>query len=116
MGDKYEIRGQAAAVGRHARAKGTTLQQIYREAATDLDLPQLARELAELRATLQKEASTSDEYRALAAVAEAEEAAAKGDGSTALKRLEAAGRWALDVATRIDIPVATKAIRSAKGP
>ncbi len=115
MGDKYEIRGQAAAVGRHARAEGTTLQQIYQEAAADLDLPRLAKELAELRGTLQQEASNADEYRALVAVSEAEEAAEKGDGPTALKRLKAAGQWTLDIATRIGIPVATKAIQSAIG-
>ena len=96
MGDKYEIRGQAAAVGWHARAEGTTLQQIYQEAAADLDLPRLAKELAVLRGTLQQEASTADEYRALAAVSEAEEAAGKGDGPKALEQLKAAGQWTLD--------------------
>ncbi|MCP4656091.1 MAG: hypothetical protein GY856_11815, partial [bacterium] len=54
-------------------------------------------------------------YRALTAVSEAEEAAEKGDGPTALERLEAAGQWTLDVATRVGIPVAQKAIRTAMG-
>ncbi len=57
----------------------------------------------------------ADEYRALAAVSEAEEAAEKGDGPTALKRLKAAGQWTLDVASRVGIPVAQKAIQSAIG-
>jgi hypothetical protein len=90
-------------------------QQIYQQAAGDLDLPQLAKELAKLRGTLQREASNADGYRALAAVSEAEEAAEKGDGPTALERLEAAGQWVLDVATRIGIPVAVKAIQAAAG-
>ena len=115
MGDKYEIRGQAAAVGRHARAESTTLQQIYQEAAADLDLSQLAKDLAQLRGALQKKASNADQYRALAAVSEAEEAAEKGDGPTALKRLKAAGQWALDTATKIGVSVAAKAIQSAIG-
>ncbi len=115
MGDKYEIRGQAAGVGRHARAEGNTFQQIYQEAAGDLDLPQLAKELAELRGTLQREASSTDEYHALAAISEAEEAAERGDGPTTLERLKAAGKWGLDVATRIGVSVAQKAIQAAMG-
>ena len=56
-----------------------------------------------------------EEYRALTAVSEAEEAAEKGDGPTALERLKAAGQWTLDVATRVGIPVAQKAIQTAMG-
>ena len=115
MGDKYEIRGQAGAVGRQAHAEGNTFQQVYQEAATNLDLPKLAKELSELRGTLQQEASNANEYRALTAVAEAEEAAEKGNGAKALERLKVAGQWTLDVATRIGIPVAQKAIQSAIG-
>jgi len=115
MGDKYVVHGQAAAVGRAARAEGNTFQQIYQEAAGELDLPQLAKALAELRGTLQREASNAEKYRALTAVSEAEEAAEKGDGPTALERLKAAGQWTLDVATRVGIPVAQKAIQAAMG-
>ncbi|MCP4514377.1 MAG: hypothetical protein GY824_03990, partial [Delftia sp.] len=68
MGDNYEIYGQAAAVGRNARAQGNTFQQVVQEAASDLDLSQLAKELAQLRGTLLQEASEGDDYRALAAV------------------------------------------------
>jgi len=75
----------------------------------------LAKALAELRGTLQREASNAEKYRALTAVSEAEEAAEKGDGPTALERLKAAGQWTLDVATRVGIPVAQKAIQAAMG-
>ncbi len=75
----------------------------------------MAKELAKLRGTLHQEASKGDEYRALAAVSEAEEAAEKGDGPSALERLSAGGQWVLDVATRIGIPVAQKAIQAALG-
>ena len=105
IGNKYQIHYTG----------GNTFQQIYQGAADDLDLPQMARELAELRGTLQREASNVEQYRALAAVSEAEEAAETGDGPTALKRLKAAGQWTLDVATKIGIPVAQKAIQSAIG-
>ncbi len=76
----------------------------------------MAEELAQLRSTLQQEASNPDEYRALAAVSEAEEAAEKGDGPTALERLSAGGQLVLDVATRIGIPVAQKATQAAMDP
>ncbi len=75
----------------------------------------MAKELARLRGTLHQKASKGDEYLALAAVSAAEEAAGKGDGPTALERLSAGGQWVLDVATRIGIPVAQKAIQTAMG-
>ena len=46
----------------------------------------------------------------MVAVADAEEAAAKGDGPGALQHLKGAGKWALGVAEKIGVSVAAKAI------
>jgi hypothetical protein len=45
--------------------------------------------------------------------AEAEEAAAKGDGPGALPRVKSAGRWALGIAEKIGVTMAAKAIEKA---
>lgn len=115
MGDKYEICGQVGAVGRHAKAEGNTFQQIYQEATSELDFGQLAGELATLREALKSEATTGQQYLALAAVVEATEAAEQGDGPTALERLKAAGQWAFEVATKIGTSVAAKALQQSMG-
>ena len=64
---------------------------------------------------MQQEASSADEFQALTNVVGAQEAAEKGDGPTALERLKAAGQWGLDVATKIGVPVAVKAIQGMMG-
>lgn len=115
MGDKYEIRGQAAGVGRHAVAEGNTFQQVFAEAASGFDLPALADELGTLREALQVEASETGHYLALAEVSEAEKAARADDGSQTLQRLKAAGEWAFEVATKIGTSLAAKAIQASLG-
>jgi len=49
------------------------------------------------------------------AVASAESCAKKGDGSGALEYLSKAGKWAIDVATTIGVPVATEALKKVIG-
>ena len=115
VGDKYEIHGQAAGVGRHAVAEGNTFQQVFAEAASRFDLPALANELGTLREALQVEASETDHYLALAEVSEAEKAARADDGPQAMQRLKAAGEWAFEVATKIGTSLAAKAIQASLG-
>ncbi len=105
---QFQLREQI----KEAKARLAEIQRPHHEVTGELDLSKLAKELTELRAALQREASNADQYRALAAVLEAEEAAGKGDEAKALARLEAVGQWPLDVATRIGVSVAQGAIQS----
>lgn len=114
MGDHYET-GQAGAVGPHAKAENNTFQQIWNQSSSEIDLPRLADELGKLRLALKAEGTTIEHDKALASVAAAEEAAQKNDGAGALRHLQAAGKWTLDVATKIGTSVAAKAITSAMG-
>lgn len=113
--DQYHISGQAAAIGPNARVEGNTFVQQWTQAASDLDLPALASELALLRAALRKEAQDIEHDQALASVASAEAAAKQSDGPATLKHLKSAGKWAFDVATKIGTTVAAKAIQNAIG-
>lgn len=82
---------------------------------TQINLPQLADELARLRATMRATAKTLEEDAAVGAVAEAEKAARDGDRPRALERLKAAGKWALDVGTKIGVEIATSVLKEQLG-
>jgi uncharacterized protein YjbI with pentapeptide repeats len=106
--DTYNIPGQAGAVGPGARGKGNTFQQIQ----SGTDLPKLAEELARLRAAMKGETTgTREQDKAIGAVADAEEAAAKGDDSAALRYLKGAGTWAVGIAEKIGVGVAIEALK-----
>lgn len=115
MGDKYEIPGQAGAVGRGAHAHDMTFQQAWRQQAEKIDLPELARELEALRQELRGRASTREHDAAVAEIGAAAEAAERGNGPEALNRLQRAGQWALGAATATGAGVAAAAIRTALG-
>jgi hypothetical protein len=108
--DIYNISGQAGAVGRSSHAHDNTFQQIQ----SGIDLPKLAEELGRLRVAMKGEVTgTREEDKAIGAVADAEEAAAKGDGPAALRYLKGAGAWAFGIAEKIDVAVATEALKKA---
>ena len=112
MGDTF-FTGQAGAVGPHSSA--THFQQLWNANQSGIDLKVLADELGRLRGLLRADASTPDHDVAIGAVAEAESAARSGDGPKALQHLQRAGKWVLDVATKIGAEIASSAIKAACG-
>jgi hypothetical protein len=109
-GDTYNISGQAGAVGRRSHAHDNTFQQVQ----GGIDLPKFAEELGRLRAALKGETTgTREQDKTIGAVADAEEAAAKGDGPAALRYLKGAGTWALGVAEKIGVALVTEALKKA---
>ena len=115
MGDTYNTSGQTGAVGPGANASGNTFNQIWQGKSAEIDLATLAVELDRLRLALKQEASTPEQDAALGAVAAAQTAAQSGDGPTTLSYLSGAGKWALDVGTKIGTGVAVAAIKSGMG-
>jgi hypothetical protein len=110
--DTYNMNGQAGAVGSNAHAHDMTFQQLWSQGS--LDLPRLAEELAKLRDAMRRETEgTREQDKAVAAVAEAEEAAVQGDGLAVLRHLKAAGKWTLGIAEKIGVAVAVEAIKKA---
>ncbi|MFN9199370.1 MAG: hypothetical protein ACK5WR_14980 [Planctomycetaceae bacterium] len=110
MGDQYTA-GQAGAMGPNANASNMTFQQIWQQIQADIDLPALAVELATLRKAMRNEAEAPSHDSAVAEIGAAEEAIKKADGPGMLKHLHNAGKWALDVATKIGLSAASEAIR-----
>lgn len=112
MGDSYTA-GQAGAMGPNANASDMRFQQIWQQSAADINLAPLSGELATLRKAMREEAVEPAHDRALVEIGKAEEAAIDGDGPKVLKHLRTAGKWALDVATKIGMTLAVEAIQKA---
>ncbi|MEM8960029.1 MAG: hypothetical protein AAGD38_01000 [Acidobacteriota bacterium] len=115
MGDSYEVRGQAAYVGPGGVSLGASFQQVYSESAAELDLAQLAGELDQLRNALRQTATETAHDRALAVLAEAQEAAEAQDGPRTLEHLSRASQWVLGKASDIGVKLAVKAIEVSMG-
>jgi hypothetical protein len=114
MGDTYKA-GQVGAMGPNAHAHDMTLTQVQNELPASVDLPQLAMELSKLRQQMKAEAVEPEQDIAVSDVAKAERAAKAGDRSQVVENLKSAGKWALDVATKIGTTLAIEAIKSASG-
>lgn len=89
---------------------------LTNEGVSSAQTEALARELAELTATLRTLATDPSHYHALGNLTSARLAAGKGDVSTAvthLSKLGKAAKWVLDIATSLGISVAVSAIKEA---
>ena len=118
MGDKYEISGQAGAVGPNAHANDNTfnlLQQIGSQIEKSMDLAALASELEVLRQTLKKEAVTEEHDLAVVDIGSAKKAAEAKDSGKLAESLKSAGNWAFDVATKIGVSLASEALKHSMG-
>ena len=115
VGDVYRT-GQAVNVGPGGTVSGGSITQLWAQNSSTIDLPLLAEELMVLRTEARLQASGDpSEDEALGALASAQRAAEASDGPRALEFLKSAGQWALDVATKVGVPMAVKAFTAALG-
>jgi hypothetical protein len=114
-GDIYNVSGQAGAVGRDAHAHDMTFNQLWSQSAHSINLPALAAELTTLRQAMRKAAEEPFHDKAVVEIGEAQEAAQNQDSPRALQHLKNVGQWALDVATKIGVNLATEALKKALG-
>ena len=68
-----------------------------------------------LRKAMQEDATDTEHLEATVSVAKAAETAKQGNGPKAMEYLKAAGKWALDTATKIGTDVASDALTKAIG-
>lgn len=115
MRDKYDIKGQAGAIGPRASAQHMLFQQIWQEIGGNINLSVLADELEKLRQNLTKEAGEPEHYETLANLAKAEKEARDGDGIKSLAWLKKAGGWALKKADEIGTNVAVEVLKKVMG-
>ena len=102
-------------MGPNATASHMTFQQIWNESQGNINLGSLLQELPVLRGAMRKEAGEPAHDKAVAAVAQAEEAANNNDGPGVMEHLQNAGKWAWDMATKLGLNVATEALKKALG-
>ncbi|MBI1345330.1 hypothetical protein GC163_03490 [bacterium] len=114
-GDTYNLHGQNTGVGRNAKVSGNIFQQMWENSKSEFDMNKLIAELKELRVAMKQEASDLQHDIAIAEVAKAETAGTMGDGAAMLRHLNAAGSWSRQIAERIGVTVAAKAIQNAIG-
>jgi hypothetical protein len=114
MGDKYTV-GQAGAVGPNAHAHDMNFHQIWNNSEGKIDLSKLVNELSLLREKMKEESTKPEHDTSVGAVASAEVAAKEGNGPKVFESLAKAGQWALDVAVKIGVGLATQALKTALG-
>jgi hypothetical protein len=112
MSKSYSV-GQGVLLGENATARDIRVDQAWQIQAHDL--PALASELSRLRQEMKKLAAEPEEDVAVGQVAIAEKAAKDGDPKGVSEALKGAGKWALSVAEKIGVGVATQALKSALG-
>jgi hypothetical protein len=111
-----KLTADVIAVGYKARAEATVREQDL----SDADMRLLINELAHLRRAMMQEAveaesSGPDQAISISAIANAEKSATAGDAPATLGHLKSAGKWAWDIATKIGVSVAAKALETAMG-
>ena len=109
------VSGQVGAIGQNPSASGNVFQQQSVQSQEDIPLATLSEELDRLKQELEKVASVSDHKFAIGSVDAAIVEAKAGNGPKAIEFLKHAGTWALEVAQKIGVAVAVKAIESAIG-
>ncbi|BCW48106.1 hypothetical protein StoSoilB13_04480 [Arthrobacter sp. StoSoilB13] len=115
MGDKYEVSGQAAAVGPNAHVHHVSFNQLWLQKKDELDLGTLASELELVRVKARATATSPEEDDATAEAGKAQRAAEAGDGPTAMSHLARAGNWVLSIAEDVGAAVVSAAIKASIG-
>ena len=112
MGDYYNIPGQAAAVGKEAKAENTTNQQVF---VQDSDLSEIRCQIDILRTELRRNAKTIEDDIAIVEMGKAAEAAESGDKSKMLEHLKQGGVKALEIGEKIGVGLVTAIIKQTLG-
>lgn len=109
------VTGSTIVVGKVDGNVTNTFTQASGASENTIDMSQLSEQLSKLREAMSQEAKDTDHYIAMGKVAEAEKAAQEKDLSGVLGYLKSAGKWTLDVATRIGVSIAVEVIKQATG-
>lgn len=114
VGDTYQV-NQAGAVGPNAHAHHMTFNQTADRIEGSINFVQLADELARLRQAMMREATEAEHSIAAGEVAKAEQSAKVKDPAKVAEHLRSAGKWALDIASKIGVPVAVEVLKKSIG-
>ena len=113
VGDQYNINGQAGAVGRHAHAHDMDFTQAWQQVQSTVDFDRLVGELRELREAMSRGSVEPEHQVAIGAIGAAEQSAKRKDGQKVMEYMKTAGNWALTIAEKIGVNLATAILKSA---
>ena len=100
----YINKGNVGIMGPDGKIINSKIEQtntVNEEGKSDIQF--IAQELSELIKKLKEEATNPEQFRQCTIVAEAQEAANKGDKSKTIEILKKSGKWVFDTATQIGI-------------
>ncbi len=112
--DTYTARN-VGAMGPNANANNINIIDSSTQIPSDIDLRVLSDELGKLKETMVSEAVEPKHFESLAAISAAEAAANEQNSAETESKLKSAGKWALDVATKIGVTVAAGALKQSIG-
>ena len=109
----YTAAADSTSVLKIGEASGDSQSHVkVTELPTSVDMAQLAKELDRLSTEMRGDRPTEMSSTEVAAIDSARDAAREGDRVRAGEYLLKAGKWALDVATKIGVPIATEALKN----
>ncbi|MCX2430544.1 hypothetical protein [Pedobacter sp. GR22-10] len=112
MNNKFENdRSVILSQGDNNTVSGNTINQQNYELPADTDYEVLVAELADLKARAVPEAKSADDFKAVVAIAEAEEAAKKKDSKGLINALKAGGKFLVDVANKFSASVLVELLK-----
>ncbi len=117
MGDThYNIHGNnSSQIVIAPNSSDINVNQVKSDINKSMDLLQLAVELSMLRQSMSQEATEMEHHIAVGNVAKAEQAAKAKDSSGVAEHLKSAGKWALDVAKKIGVSLASEVLKDSMG-
>lgn len=111
MGDKNIINNsQVGAVGSNAKSTKNIFEQNNYTLPDNINFDLLSQELSKLKNNLKSNAESSEEFKAISEVAEAENAAKKKDANKVVQHLLNGGKWVLNTAKDIGVEVVAELI------
>ncbi len=114
MGNKYVSHGPVGAMGENATAHDFTINQIWEDNKSNINLTKLSEELVILREALAADATDND-FIDIGNIVSAEQEAKKENGSKAIEFLKKTSKKTLEIAEKIGVGVAVAAIKATTG-
>jgi hypothetical protein len=94
-----------------AHAHDMQFEMALADFKRNVNLIELASELANLRVAMKNQAVQPDHDSSIGHIAAAEASARNGDASSTFGRLKSEGKWALDVVTKVGVNLALRRLK-----
>ena len=87
----------------------------FHDPLESIDLLKLANDLSKLLEAMKKECKETEHYVSIGEIDKAQKAAKLKDFSKVKEHLKSAGKWSLDIASKIGVNIAAEALKSSMG-